>query len=176
MHSVASRFYHKPYLRTPGDWPSFVCVCVTRISASLPRKLSAGRGQGSSFFPVLLVISQMAVSLLSLLLDGILLLSAACSPRLVCVGVSGGQCCWVMIVSEYVGISLYVSFPYFCDKGLHPLLWAGLRTARGKITVSGVPPRLYYFGMFIVYTTFTDVPVVHILQPGGPRIGDTQYK
>ena len=55
-------------------------------------------------------------------------------------GVSGGQRCWVTFVSEYVVISLYVSFPYFYGKGLHPLLWAGLRVA----TISGVPNCLNY--------------------------------
>lgn len=79
-----------------GSWRVGFFFYVTPISASVPRKLSAGRGQGSNFFPVLLVISQMAVSSLRLLFDGKLLLSPACSPRLVCVGVSGGRCCWVM--------------------------------------------------------------------------------
>ena len=155
------------------SWRLGFFFCVTPISASVPRKSSAGRGQGSNFFPVLLVISQMAVSFLRLLFDGKLLLSPARSPRLVCVGVSGGQCCWVTIVSEYFGISLYVSFPYFYDKGLHPLLWAGLRAACGKITVSRIPNCLNYCVMSVVYTQFTNVPTVHISQPGGPRVGDT---
>jgi hypothetical protein len=144
----------------------FFFFCVAPISESVPRKLSAVRGQGSNFFPALLVISQIAVSLLRLLFDRELLLSPACSPRLVCVEVTGGQCCWVTIVSEYVGISLYAWFPYFYDKGLHPLLWVGLRAARAKITVGRIPNCLNYCVMSVVYTHFTNMPAVHILQPG----------
>ena len=65
---------------------------------------------------------------------------------LFCVEVSGGQRCWVTFVSEYVVISLYVSFPCFYDKGLHPLLWAGLRTAM----VSGVPKCLNYCVILVI--------------------------
>jgi hypothetical protein len=67
----------------------------------------------------------------------------------------------------------YTIIPLFFDKGLHPLLWAGLRAARGKITVSRIPNCLNYCVMSIVYTQFTNVPTVHILQAGGPRVGDT---
>jgi hypothetical protein len=49
-------------------------------------------------------------------------------------------------------------FQLFYGKTPHPLLWAGSRAARGKITVSGIPNRLNYCDMFIVYiyTQFTN--------------------
>jgi hypothetical protein len=40
----------------------------------------------------------------------------------------------------------------FYGEGSQPLLWAGLRAARAKITVSGIPNRLLYCGIFIMYT------------------------
>jgi len=95
-----------------------------------------------TIFPVLLVTSQMAVSLLRLLFGGKLLPSPSCSPTLFSVGVSGGQRCWVTFVSEYVVISLYVSFPYFYEKGL----WDGLRAA----TLSGVPNCLNYCVILVI--------------------------
>jgi hypothetical protein len=39
----------------------------------------------------------------------------------------------------------------FYGKGPHPLLWAGLRTALRKTTVSGMPKRLNYFVIFMAY-------------------------
>jgi hypothetical protein len=38
----------------------------------------------------------------------------------------------------------------FYGKGPHPLLWAGSRVARGKITIRGIPNRLYYC-VFLYY-------------------------
>jgi len=40
----------------------------------------------------------------------------------------------------------------FHGKRPHPLLWAGLRAERGKITISGIPKRLNKCVIFIVYT------------------------
>jgi hypothetical protein len=37
-------------------------------------------------------------------------------------------------------------------KGPHPLLWAGSRAARVKITTKGIPGRLNYCGIVIMYT------------------------
>ena len=42
----------------------------------------------------------------------------------------------------------------FYGKGSHPVLWAGSRAARGKITVSGVPNCQNYFEMSTVYTVY----------------------
>jgi len=38
------------------------------------------------------------------------------------------------------------------DKGPHPLLWAGLGAARGKITISGILDCFNYCEIYIVYT------------------------
>jgi len=46
---------------------------------------------------------------------------------------------------------LTVGVEPFYGKGPHPLLWAGLRTAIGKTTVSGMPKRLNYFVIYITY-------------------------
>jgi hypothetical protein len=43
----------------------------------------------------------------------------------------------------------------FYGKGPRPLLWAGSQAAREKITVSGIPNRLHYYVIFILYTQFT---------------------
>jgi len=48
----------------------------------------------------------------------------------------------------------------FYGKGPHPLLWAGLRANRGQIAVSGIPNRLNYFAISIVYTQFKTVAAV----------------
>jgi len=41
--------------------------------------------------------------------------------------------------------------PFHCKRP-HPLLWAGLRAERGKITIPGIPKRLNNCVIFIVYT------------------------
>jgi hypothetical protein len=50
-----------------------------------------------------------------------------------------------------------MSLQTFYGKGPRLLLWAGLRAAREKITVSGILNRLNYCVPFIVYTPFTNV-------------------
>ena len=43
-------------------------------------------------------------------------------------------------------------------KGPHPLLWAGSRAARGKITISGIHNCLKYCAIcFMIYTQFTNL-------------------
>jgi hypothetical protein len=69
-----------------------------------------------------------------------------------------------------VGIICFDIHP-FHDKGPHHLLWACSRVASRKITVSGIPSRLNYFEIFIVYIKFTNVAAARIIQPGGPRSG-----
>ena len=61
-------------------------------------------------------------------------------------------------------------------KGPRLLLWAGSRAASLKLTVSGVPHRLNYCENFIVHTKFRNVFAGRIIQPGGPRVGDTCLK
>ena len=54
--------------------------------------------------------------------------------------------------------------PTFSRKGPHPLLWTGLRAARGKITIIGVPNCQNYCEIFIVRTQFTHVAAGFIIQ------------
>jgi hypothetical protein len=42
----------------------------------------------------------------------------------------------------------------FYGKRPHPLLWAGSRTVREKVTVSGIPNRRHNCVIFIVYTIY----------------------
>jgi hypothetical protein len=60
-------------------------------------------------------------------------------------------------------------------KGPLPLLRAGSRAARGNITISDIP-NLNYYVIFIVYIQFTNVSAGRIIQPGGPRVGDSCYR
>jgi hypothetical protein len=46
----------------------------------------------------------------------------------------------------------------FYGKGSRPLLWAGSRAARGKITASGIPNRQNYCETFTAHTQFTMWP------------------
>jgi hypothetical protein len=39
----------------------------------------------------------------------------------------------------------------------HPLLWASLQAACGKITMNGIPNHLNYCVIFTVYTKFTNL-------------------
>jgi len=55
----------------------------------------------------------------------------------------------------------------FYGRGPHPLLWAGLRVARGKITMNGIPNHLNYCEIFIMHTKFRNVAAGRIIQPGG---------
>jgi hypothetical protein len=61
----------------------------------------------------------------------------------------------------------------FCGKRTTSLLWAGSQGARKKkkITLSGIPNRLRFYLIFIVYNWFTDVTAGRIIQTGGPRVG-----
>lgn len=56
----------------------------------------------------------------------------------------------------------------FYGKGPQALLWAGLQATCGKLTVNAIPNCLDYCKMFVLYAQFTNVPVGHITQPGGP--------
>jgi hypothetical protein len=58
-------------------------------------------------------------------------------------------------------------------KGPLPLLWAGSRAARAKIT-SGrpIPNRLNYCVICIVSAHFTNVAAGRKIQPDGPRVGN----
>jgi len=47
----------------------------------------------------------------------------------------------------------------------HLLLWVEMQAAHGKVTVSGIPNPLNFCVSFMVYTLFTNVSVVHIIQP-----------
>jgi hypothetical protein len=58
--------------------------------------------------------------------------------------------------------------PFYGDEP-HPLFWAGLWVARGKITVSGTPNCLNICEIFIVYAQFTNVATGRTIQPGGPH-------
>jgi hypothetical protein len=42
----------------------------------------------------------------------------------------------------------------FYGEGPHPFLWAGSRTARGQITISGIPDCLNCCKIYAVYTQF----------------------
>jgi hypothetical protein len=60
----------------------------------------------------------------------------------------------------------------------HSLTWAGLRTARAKITVGGIPTCLIDCDVFIVDTHFTNVeraagwrPVPYIVLPITIQLG-----
>jgi hypothetical protein len=65
-----------------------------------------------------------------------------------------------------------VGLQTFYGNGPHPLLWAASRDTREKITISGITNHLNYCEIFIIYTQFTNVAAVRIIQPGGPRVGD----
>jgi hypothetical protein len=58
--------------------------------------------------------------------------------------------------------------PTFSGKGPHPLLWAGSRDTRGKITLSGVSNSQNYCEIFIVCTHFTNMTVGCVIQVGEP--------
>jgi hypothetical protein len=55
----------------------------------------------------------------------------------------------------------------FYGKVPYPLLWAGSRTARGKIAISGIPNRLNFCVIFKVYTLLTNMAGGCIIQRGG---------
>jgi hypothetical protein len=57
------------------------------------------------------------------------------------------------------------------SKGPHPLLWAGLRAACGKI-ISGILNCLSYFKIFITYKQFTSVDMAHSLATRDPYIAN----
>jgi len=85
--------------------------------------------------------------------------------------VHGGVYCGSRIVSRYemgspekiysvtgrVSLTLGHGRPTFYGTGPHPLLWAGSRARRETIIVTGIPNRLEYCAIFIVYTQFTNV-------------------
>ena len=56
----------------------------------------------------------------------------------------------------------------FYGKGPHPLLSAGSRAARRKLTISGVPVCLNYCEIFMVYKQFANLVTGRVIQPGGP--------
>jgi hypothetical protein len=62
--------------------------------------------------------------------------------------------------------------PTFLGKGSHPLLWATLQVARGKIAVSGIPNSLNYYVIVIAYAQLTNL-VEGCIIDGGCRGLDT---
>ena len=90
----------------------------------------------------------------------------------------------LQICSTYMhnGITIYVMrLQAFHGKWPHPLLWAGSWAACGKITLRGIPNRLYYCVIFIIYIQFTGLTAGGPIQPGGthvvsgPWVGDPWY-
>jgi hypothetical protein len=69
----------------------------------------------------------------------------------------------------------------FNCKRPHPFFRAGSWAAYGKITVHGIPNRLYYCVIFIVYTKFTGMAAGRSIQPAGthaasgPWVGYPRY-
>ena len=66
---------------------------------------------------------------------------------------------------------LHHGTPNLYGKGSHQLLWASLRVAHIKMTVSGISSPLNYFEIFITYKQFTNAPVARIIKAGGPQVG-----
>ena len=89
--------------------------------------------------------------------------------------------CVIICRTRYLttdGVCLYLKFidhnwasNPFCGKGLHRLVWLSARAAHVQIAVSGVPNRLNYCVTFIIYTEFTNMAAVRIIQPGGSWVG-----
>jgi len=69
-------------------------------------------------------------------------------------------------------IHLIMGFQPFYGQGPHPILWAGSRAARGKITVSGMRNFIIYCNIFILHTQFTNVTAGLKIQSGRPRVRD----
>jgi hypothetical protein len=67
-----------------------------------------------------------------------------------------------------IRLSVYVIglLPFY-GRGLQFLLWAGLWSVLGKITISGIRNILNYCAMFMVYTHIRNVAADCIIQPGG---------
>jgi hypothetical protein len=59
----------------------------------------------------------------------------------------------------------------FYGNGPHPLLSAGSRAARGKLT-SGIPACLNCCEIFMVYKQFANAVTGRVIQPGGPHVTD----
>jgi hypothetical protein len=59
-----------------------------------------------------------------------------------------------------------------------PIIVGWLWATCGKITLGGIPNRLYYYVIFVVYTQLTGVAAGGPIQPGGmyaasgPWVGD----
>jgi len=64
----------------------------------------------------------------------------------------------------------------FNDQGPCLLLWAGLRSVCGKITVSGIHNYLNYSVIILVYTQYTNVVAGSIIQPGRLHVGASCVK
>jgi hypothetical protein len=45
-----------------------------------------------------------------------------------------------------------------------------------KLTIIVIPNKLKFCVIFIVYTPFTNVSVGRLIQSGGPRVGDPNFK
>ena len=50
------------------------------------------------------------------------------------------------------------------------MVWVISRAAHAQTAVGGVPNRLNYCAIFIIYTEFTNVAAVRIIQSGGPWV------
>ena len=59
----------------------------------------------------------------------------------------------------------------FCGAAPHPLLWAGSRSARVRMTVTVIPNRLNSCVSFIVCMCFTNVNAGRIIQLLGSQVG-----
>jgi len=68
---------------------------------------------------------------------------------------------------KFYGIGVQI----FMLQGHPPLLWAGWRTARGKITINGIPNLSNYCVIFVLYTYFITVVASCVIQGGRPRLG-----
>jgi hypothetical protein len=66
---------------------------------------------------------------------------------------------------------LHHNTPNLYGKRSHPLLWASLRAALMKMTVSGISISLNCFESFITYKQFKNAPVGRIIKSGGPQVG-----
>lgn len=54
----------------------------------------------------------------------------------------------------------------FYGSGPRPLVLAGSRATRARITINGIPGVI-----FVVCTQFTNVAAGRLIQPGVPRVG-----
>lgn len=56
---------------------------------------------------------------------------------------------------------------FFNGRVPRPFLWADSQATREKIKISGIPNRINYCSIFIVYTQFTNVAADRVLETPG---------